>query len=103
MIVNTICYKIKTPRIYNKGTTYEKRCDTFLTCYGYNDPEANKRYVDSINKDPEKFRAFCKEQRLNPEEIEYFYHHQQQELSSKNQLLKQKYNYASALGRSKRP
>ena len=83
-MVNVICYKTKTPVVYNKGTTYEKSCDHFLCCYGYIDEEANKRLVDSLNNDPEKFRAFCEERRLNPDNVTYFYHHRQEAFDTRD-------------------
>ena len=40
-MTNTICYKLNNPIYYNKGTKWEKACDTFLAYYTYkNDEEA---------------------------------------------------------------
>lgn len=32
-MMNTICYKLDTPVVYNKGTKWESSEDTFLECY----------------------------------------------------------------------
>lgn len=50
-----ICYKTKNPEIFNKGTKYEKICDTFLAYYTYKSVEEAQKEVDEINKTkPEK-------------------------------------------------
>ena len=76
--IPVICYKVKEPVVYNKGTKWEKSCDKFLACYGYANAEENKRLVNVLNMDEEAKGMFCDEHRLNANEIEYFYHHEQE-------------------------
>ena len=49
-MVNAICYKLDTPIIYNEGTPYEKKCDTFLAYYGNRDYAKAQEEVDKINQ-----------------------------------------------------
>lgn len=76
--IPVICYKVKTPVVYNKGTQWEKTCDTFLACYGYRDPEENKRYVNVLNTDDEVKGMLCDEQGLDFDNIDYFSHQMQE-------------------------
>lgn len=54
--MRTICYTLNTPIIYNKGTKYEKACDTFLDRYiGETDEEIaaiihemNRKAIDRV-------------------------------------------------------
>lgn len=49
MEYNVITYTLKTPVIYNEGTKWEKKADTFLFCYTpLNDDEIVK-VVDELN------------------------------------------------------
>lgn len=48
-LYNTICYKTKVPTIYNKGTEWEKSCDTFLLCYFYGTDEEVQAEIDRLN------------------------------------------------------
>lgn len=77
-MINVICYKTKTPTIYNKGTKYEKQCDEFLACYGYTDDNKNNAFVNHLNSDKEAKAKFCKEHRLNSENIAYFFSYKQE-------------------------
>ena len=47
-----ICYKLHNPLVFNKGTKYEKREDTFLECYVYGDDSEEKAQAkcDELNK-----------------------------------------------------
>lgn len=47
MMMNVVCYKMKEPVVYNKGTQWESSCDTFLYKYVYGN-EANAQ--DLANK-----------------------------------------------------
>lgn len=50
-----ICYKTKTPVIYNKGTQYEKKIDEFLAYYFHGTMEQAKEVVEKLNNEkPEK-------------------------------------------------
>ena len=44
-----ICYKEKTPTIFNKGTSDEKIMDTFLAYYTYKTVEEAQKEVDFLN------------------------------------------------------
>ena len=46
--MTTLLYKTKEPVVYNKGTIYEKREDTFLHSY-YRTQEEAQNYVDELN------------------------------------------------------
>lgn len=47
--MTVVCYKTKEPVIYNEGTRYEKRYDTFLAYYSYEQPSAAERAVEKLN------------------------------------------------------
>ena len=49
-MVNAICYKVDKPIIYNEGTPYERRFDTFLAYYGNRDYAKAQKEVDEINQ-----------------------------------------------------
>lgn len=51
MMNMTICYKTKTPVIYNEGTRREERRDTFLLAqtYGY-DRETLEKEIAKVNE-----------------------------------------------------
>lgn len=68
--MTTLLYKTKKPVIYNKGTIYEKREDTFLHSY-YRTQEEAQKYVDELNTThPDK--AWNGE-KINWDEIDYFF------------------------------
>ena len=84
--VNTICYKLKTPCIYNKGTKYESKCDTFLACYGYDDDIRNDAYIAKLNMQgsAERKEFFRNHYDIKEEEVAYFYTHKQEEFDTRN-------------------
>ena len=49
-IVKSICYKTKTPIIYNEGTKWESSCDEFLAfqCGDWSEEEA-RAFCDEYN------------------------------------------------------
>lgn len=46
---NTITYTLKTPKIYNEGTKWESKKDTFLFCYTPLDDDEIIKVVDELN------------------------------------------------------
>ena len=65
-MMNAICYKVKTPIVYNKGTEYETVCDEFLAYYTRKNNEEAQAEVDWLNTTkPEKLfngePALCEE------------------------------------------
>lgn len=44
-----ICYKTKTPVVYNKDTKYEKHCDEFLAYYTYKTRENAEIECNELN------------------------------------------------------
>ena len=54
MMMNAICYKTNKPVIYNKGSRYEKSCDTFLAFYTHLNFEDAKALAEKMNNDPKK-------------------------------------------------
>ena len=47
--MTVICYKTKKPTIYNKGTKYEKTCDTFLSYYTYKTKQDAQLECNELN------------------------------------------------------
>ena len=82
--VNTICYKLKAPRVYNEGTKYESKCSDFLACYGYEDNARNEAYIAKLNTEgsTERKEFFRNHYNLKAEEIAYFYAHRQEEFDT---------------------
>lgn len=48
-MVTVICYKQNVPTVYNKGTKWEKTCDTFLAYQTYKTLEEAQRECDEMN------------------------------------------------------
>ena len=46
---NVICYVLKNPIIYNEGTKWEEKEDTFLFCYTPLDDDEIVKVVDELN------------------------------------------------------
>lgn len=71
-MMNTICYKLANPIIYNKGTKYESSHDTFLACYAsYNDDKVIKK-IERLNTDKNFREEFEKEHQIEAGEKVYF-------------------------------
>lgn len=47
--MTVICYKTKSPVVYNKGTKYEKPCDEFLSYYTYKTPKDAEIECQELN------------------------------------------------------
>lgn len=71
-LYNTICYKTKTPIVYNKGTKWEKSCDTFLLCYCYGTDEEVQAEIDRMTAEKPKM--------LNWANIDHLFLHKQGEM-----------------------
>ena len=80
-----ICYKLKTPRVYNKGTKWETTESTFLARYGYSTLERTQAWVDELNSNPAKAQEFCAQQRLIYEQIECFFVNEQEEFDTSHE------------------
>lgn len=50
MMHNVVCYKTKEDVVYNRGTLYESRCNTFLYQYTSKDMAQAKAHVEELNK-----------------------------------------------------
>lgn len=75
---NTICYKMKTPVVYNKGTKYERTCDTFLAYYtSQSDAEAQAE-AEWLNTT--KLATLRTGTPINWEKIDYFFVNKQEEM-----------------------
>ena len=73
-----ICYQTINPVYYNKGTKWEKTCDTFLAYYTYKTVEEAKREVEIMNAThPEK--DGCGNP-INWNEIAHFFVDEQEEM-----------------------
>lgn len=54
-LYNTICYKTKTPVVYNKGTQWESSCDEFLAYYTNYSDERAQAEADRLNTEKPEF------------------------------------------------
>ena len=76
--MTTICYKMKNPVYYNKGTKWEKSSDEFLAYYTYKSVEDAKKEVEEINSNkPEKLETGAP---VNWDEVAYFFVNEQSEM-----------------------
>ena len=74
-----ICYKTKTPVVYNKGTKWETSCDTFLARYFENDIKKAQAEIKRLNT--EKPDRVCKQgMKIDWDKIEYFFLNEQEEM-----------------------
>lgn len=64
MLMTTICYKLNTPVVYNKGTRFETTEDTFLHCYMRGTHEEVQRVVDTLNTEVNDRVYFVDEQEV---------------------------------------
>lgn len=46
-----ICMKMNTPTVYNKGTEWERTCDTFLYKYYYGSIQSMAEEINRLNKE----------------------------------------------------
>lgn len=69
--MTVICYKTKTPTIYNKGTRYERSCDTFLSYYTYKTKEEAQIECDELNNN--KPKILWNKEKINWDIIDYFF------------------------------
>lgn len=73
-----ICYKMKIPVYYNKGTQWESSCDSFLAYYTNKTVEAAQEEVNEINSThPAKL---WNSKPVNWEEVDYFFVSEQEEM-----------------------
>lgn len=73
--MNAMCYKTKEPTYYNKGTSYETSCDTFLSYYASNNKAEAEAEAEYYNREkPEKdTRGYP----IDWSKIDYFYINEQ--------------------------
>lgn len=83
MLINTICYKVKNPIVFNKGTIYEKSCNTFLACYGEQTLDATLRKVEKLNNNIFAKAQFCAEHTLIAKDIDYFFVNTQEKFDTR--------------------
>lgn len=69
--MTVICYKTKTPVVYNKGTKYEKRCDEFLSYYTYKTRENAEIECNELNTT--KPRQLWNGKEIDWSVIDYFF------------------------------
>lgn len=50
MMMNVVCYKMKEPVVYNKGTQWESSCDTFLYKYVYGNEVHAQDLANELNQ-----------------------------------------------------
>lgn len=77
MMMNTLCYKTKVPTVYNKGTKYEKSCDTFLLCYLYQKDDEVQALCDRLNNErPDSYNGI----KIDWENIDHLFVNKQEEM-----------------------
>ena len=77
MMMNAICYKVKNAIVYNKGTKYEAKHDTFLAYYTTSNDVDAQAEVDKLNSEmpmvlPNGMKA--------PEDVEMYFLNKQEEM-----------------------
>ena len=71
-----ICYKLKNPVIYNKGTKWERGYDTFLAYQTYKPLYEAELEADDLNMDmPE---TLWNGERIDWDNIDYFFAQEQE-------------------------
>jgi len=70
-MMTTICYKTIKPVVYNEGTEYEKKNDTFLAYYTCADKEKAQYEVDTLNTT--KPSTLFNGQKIDWTEIDFFF------------------------------
>lgn len=78
MTTSTICYKTKTPVYYNKGTKWEKTCDTFLAYPTYKSFEDAQKEAEELNKN--KPATLWNKQEIDWEKVDYFFADSQEDV-----------------------
>lgn len=78
MMMNVICYKMKEPVVYNKGTQWESSCDTFLYRYVYGNKFQAQAVADELNQ--MLMDGVTTHDRLDMTKIARFYVDQQEEM-----------------------
>ena len=73
-----ICYKMKEPVCYNKGTKWEKTHDEFLAYYTYKNVEEAKKEVEEINRT--KPAKLWNGAPVDWEKVAYFFVSEQEEM-----------------------
>lgn len=75
MKVYVICYKATKPTIYNKGTKWEKVCDTFLLCQCGDKEYAEKSLIE-LENNREKIAKYG----VKPSDVAYLFISYQEEM-----------------------
>lgn len=75
-LIPVICYKLKQPRVYNRGTRYETSEDSFLSYYTTGDLDRARAEATELNDQrPAKNRFGYP---INWDDISYFYADEQE-------------------------
>jgi len=82
-MANTICYKLKKPVVYNKGTSWEQEHYTFLACYGSDNIENHNARLHKLNTDEQARKEFCEYYRIDVNNVEYFFNNVQDEFDTR--------------------
>lgn len=69
--MTVICYKTKTPVVYNKGTKYETTCNEFLSYYTYKTRENAEIECNTLNTT--KPRQLWNGKEIDWSMIDYFF------------------------------
>ena len=78
MLYNALCYKNRIPTVYNAGTEWEKKCDTFLAMYVSHDNAKAQAIADELNKN--KPTELPNGQPIDWNNVEYFFINKQGEM-----------------------
>lgn len=77
-MANALCYKNRIPTVYNAGTKWEKKHDTFLALYVSNDDAKAQAIADELNKN--KPDRLPNGQPIDWNNVEYFFINKQGEM-----------------------
>lgn len=77
-MANALCYKNKIPTIYNQGTVWEKRHDTFCAMYVSNNDAEAQAIADELNKS--KPATLPNGEPIDWTNVEYFFINKQGEM-----------------------
>lgn len=73
-----VAYKLREPKVYNKGTKYETKEDTFLAWYTEKNKEVVEKEIKKLNEEKPERQPNGK--KINWDEIEYYFVDEQEEM-----------------------
>ena len=83
-LVNTVCYRVKEPTVYNRGTVWEKKEYEFLASYGDDDIQEHMEHINRLNNDMEYRRSYCEKHRIDCDNRADFFHNAQEPFDTRD-------------------